>query len=160
MNTPNVDYPYATYDPAIYGDGPVQLSFPPFQVDSSQDFISAVSEIGIYPTQELSNGNNTGVKKAPYMMDASYRRSSAYDSYLAQAIDRPNLDVLVWSPVEQILLEERNGTQVATGVVANNEPSGLTFNVTANKEVLLAAGAHHSPQILMVSVSELDAGHC
>jgi choline dehydrogenase-like flavoprotein len=102
--------------------------------------------------QELNGGDNVGAKQEPLTMDAKYRRSSSYDSYYMQAKERPNLRVLPFSPVQQIILEETATELTATGVVYNDYAGGRTLNVTANKEVIMCAGSIQTPQLLMLSV--------
>ena len=148
-----MDYPYATYEPSAYANGPIQLGFPPFDVKSSDGFVDAVSVIGVFPAKDLATGHNVGVKKLPFMIDTSYQRSSSYNNYYQQAVNRSNLDVLVWTPAQKIIFSQQNSSLVATGVTVSNEPTGEVYNITANKEVILSAGAHHSPQLLMLSVS-------
>lgn len=85
-------------------------------------------------------------------MDNKYHRSSSYDSYYMQAKDRPNLRVLTFSPVQQLVFEEGAGKLTATGVVYIDYAGGRTLNVTANKEVIMSAGSIQTPQLLMLSV--------
>jgi choline dehydrogenase-like flavoprotein len=69
-----------------------------------------------------------------------------------QAKNRPNLKVLTFSPVNQLILEQEGENVVATGVVYVDYASGQQFNATA-KEVILSTGSFHTPQLLMLSVS-------
>lgn len=69
-----------------------------------------------------------------------------------QAKGRPNLHVLTFSPVQQIILEEGSGTPSAKGVVYIDYQGGRTLNATATKEVILSAGSIQTPQLLMLSV--------
>jgi choline dehydrogenase-like flavoprotein len=72
-------------------------------------------------------------------------RCSVAKAYLAPARSNPNLTVVCHANVSKILIH--NG--VATGIeyVIN----GKTHTASAKREVLLCAGAIHSPQILMLS---------
>lgn len=72
------------------------------------------------------------------------RRWSAADAYLRPALRRPNLTVLTDAPVSRVLV--RGGR--ATGVAYTR--LGVAGTVDAG-EVVLAAGAVHSPQLLMLS---------
>lgn len=69
-----------------------------------------------------------------------------------QAKDRPNLKVLPFSPVQQLILDENAGNLTATGVVYIDYAGGQTLNATASKEVIMSAGSIQTPQLLMLSV--------
>lgn len=84
------------------------------------------------------------------MIDSNFARSSAYDNYYQEAKNRSNLQVLTLTPVRQIILSEQLPYS-ATGVVITKELDGSLINITANKEVIVSAGAHQSPQLLMLS---------
>lgn len=73
------------------------------------------------------------------------RRVSAYEAYLKPALARPNLTVLTSAQVTRVCLEEGR----AVGVAVQTQ-SGES-QIAARREVILAAGAVHSPQILELS---------
>lgn len=114
--------------------------------------LTCIANTSCDSTQDLNGGTNLGAKQEPLSMDTSFRRSSSYDSYYMMARDRPNLQVLEMSPVEQIILEQTGDAVKATGVVYSDYASGQTLNATANKEVILSTGALNTPQMLMLSV--------
>jgi choline dehydrogenase len=140
---------FETHDPAAYADGPLQIGFQGYVPDSGVAFIEACTAVNIPIVTELNTGNGVGVKQGSGTIDSNFMRSSSYDSYYMRAKNRPNLHVLARSPVVKVVF---SGT-TATGVVYIDEPTGKYFNATANKEVIMAGGAFHTPQILMVSVS-------
>jgi len=72
-------------------------------------------------------------------------RCSTAVGYLRPVIKRQNLTVEINAKVERIVIEN----QTAKGVVFHQ--NGKSHEVMANKEVLLCAGAYHSPQILQLS---------
>jgi choline dehydrogenase len=113
-----------------------------------------MQEIGIPYTPELNNGSNVGAKRETLTADG-FRRVSSYDAYYLPVENRTNLHVATQSQVQSIILENDgavNGSLIARGVVFNDIASGRTLNVTANNEVILSAGAFHTPQIMMLSV--------
>ena len=73
-------------------------------------------------------------------------RWSAARAYLDPARSRPNLTIETGALAQRILLQN----QLATGVQYKNR-QGQEVTVSARKEVILAAGAVGSPQILMLS---------
>lgn len=82
-------------------------------------------------------------------------RCSTADAYLRPALGRPNLQVLTGTQCTRLLF---SGERVV-GVEA--ERHGVLAEMRAEREVVLAAGAYNSPQILMLSgigiAAELEA---
>ena len=73
------------------------------------------------------------------------RRCSTALAFLHPAADRPNLDVFTDTTVQRILFD---GTR-AVGVAA--ERGGAAVELRADREVILSAGAFHTPVLLMIS---------
>lgn len=141
------------FDASLYGGGPVQIGYPDYTYafPGNDAFVEAMSAVNVSVVDELNAGVNVGAKLEMFTMDASYRRSSSYDSYYMQSKGRSNLKVLPFSPMQQLILEQEGSTVTATGVVFTDYASGQTFNATANKEVIMSAGAIQTPQLLMLS---------
>lgn len=152
----SLNYTYATFDPAGYSDGPLQIGYPPFDTPSDDSFVQAVNaSLGIPIVQDKNLGNNVGIKQIGYTIDTSHQRNSAYDSYFAQARDRPNLTVLTLAPVNLIALNQTGSSYTASHVVVTDETLALAYNITARKEIILSGGSHQGPQLLMLSVRSL-----
>lgn len=146
------DLSYKTWDPSAYGDGPLEIGFQGYVPESGIAFINASSEALQIPiVHDYNTGNSTGVKQGTATLDSQLRRSSSYDGYLKQAMNRENLDVLYHAPVQQIITDTSGETPVATGVHFIDHQTGLVHLVKARKEVIVSMGAFHSPQLLMVS---------
>ncbi|KAG6909080.1 hypothetical protein DXG01_002061 [Tephrocybe rancida] len=81
----------------------------------------------------------------------TWARSSSATAYLVPAQDRPNLTVLTQATVLRVVFaEDRNGDDVtATGVEFAH--AGKTYSLSAQKEIILSAGAIKDPQILEMS---------
>ena len=77
-------------------------------------------------------------------------RVSAASTYLKQARGRPNLVVRTGAHVSRLLLEGA-ADLAATGVSYLQSGNEKAAKLAAGGEVLLAAGAVQSPQILMLS---------
>jgi choline dehydrogenase len=77
------------------------------------------------------------------------RRASAARTYLAQALSRPNLRLITNAMVHRVIFE---GTR-AVGVefAPGGHGRGTTQRATAEREVILSAGAVGSPHILQLS---------
>lgn len=147
-----------TWNPDAYGtEGPLKIGFQGRVPTSNPSFMNATSAIGILPTHEQNNGNPLGVKQGTMTLDENFLRSSSYDSYYMSSLGRPNLDVIDRAIVGRIIfdrgaeLHTANQSVQAVGVTFLDDLSGVVHNVSCKKEVVLAAGAFHSPFILKQS---------
>lgn len=73
------------------------------------------------------------------------RRCSAADAFLRPAMRRTNLKVLTGALARRVVIEQGR----ATGVEIDR--GGKVETIRATREVLLSAGAYHSPKLLMLS---------
>ena len=109
----------------------------------------AAAECGIPKIEEFNRGDNFG--NAYFQMNQrSGRRWSATKAFLNPAIDRPNLTVQTGAHVEQLLFGQDSDMPVAKSVMVNIDGQ-KSVNFIAHKEIVLAAGAIGSPQILQLS---------
>jgi choline dehydrogenase len=106
-------------------------------------FVEAAVENGI-PRNRDFNGPELEGAGLTQVMQCNGRRCSAADAYLRPARHRRNLDVVTEAQVTGILLERGRATGVAY------RQGGLSRTARAD-EVVLAAGAIASPQLLMLS---------
>lgn len=95
---------------------------------------SGAGESGLY-WYTTSSDPETGVR--------SSSRTGHWDG-----IVRDNYELLVGAKVNKILFDDDLG---ATGVQFVANDTGEAITVSARREVILAAGAIHTPQILMLS---------
>ena len=108
----------------------------------------AAEECGIPKIAEFNRGDNFGT--AYFQMNQRRgRRWSAVNAFLDPARHRANLEVRTGTHVERVTFEARDGRDHATGVVARGADGAQP--IRARREVLLAAGAIGSPQILQLS---------
>ncbi len=109
----------------------------------------AAEECGIPKIAEFNRGDNFG--NAYFQMNQRRGvRWSATKAFLRPALKRPNLTVRTGALVERVVVDARDGLRRATGVVVRFAGAG-TEALRARREVLLAAGAIGSPQILQLS---------
>lgn len=101
-------------------------------------------QAGIAATEDFNTGDNFGVGPI-HVNQKNGCRWSAADAFLKPARHRPNLVVQTNAVVDQVLMEGRR----ATGVTWRQ--GGVGVSARATREVILAAGALGSPQILMRS---------
>jgi choline dehydrogenase len=108
----------------------------------------AAQECGIPKIDEFNRGDNFG--NAYFQMNQrSGKRWSATRAFLDDIRQRPNLTVLTEATVETLTLEQNDTGLAATGVQVLH--GGQRRHITARNEVLLAAGAIASPQLLQLS---------
>ncbi|SMY29237.1 unnamed protein product [Zymoseptoria tritici ST99CH_1A5] len=128
--------------------GPLCVTYPatvdPFSVHAA----AAFGNIGLKMQNDFNGGEMSGYGYWTYTINAETGlRSSAENSFLAEAMGRPTLTTYINADARNILFD---GECKATGVnvtTLGKQP----FTLTARKEVIVSAGAFHSPQLLMVS---------
>ncbi len=105
----------------------------------------AAEECGIPKIAEFNRGDNFG--NAYFQMNQrGGRRWSGTKAYLRPVMHRPNLTVRTGAQVRRIAVEPGDGGPRATGIeLVTGE------RLSARREVILAAGAIGSPQILQLS---------
>lgn len=107
-------------------------------------YIEAANQAGIPPNPDYNGRTQEG---AGYFQVTTRNgwRSSAATAYLKPAKGRSNLDIQTGSHVRRLIMDQRNVTGVQVG------RKGQTQSIRARREVVLAAGAINSPQILQLS---------
>lgn len=135
-----------------YGhDGPVEIMDVP-QVDPvGTAVLDACEEAGL-PRKKFNTGE-TVKHGAEFFQINSHKdntRSSSAVSYLHPNEKRENLDILTDMWVTRILFAD-DDTNTATGVEYLADSFNRKATISANKEVIISAGAINSPQLLMLS---------
>ncbi|EGY15125.1 alcohol dehydrogenase [Verticillium dahliae VdLs.17] len=149
--TKGFDNTYKTWDPSAYSDGPLEIAYQGYVPPTGIAFMHACEAANIPIVHDYNTGNSTGVKQGTATLDANLLRSSSYDGYLKKVINRTNLDVLYYAPVQRLLWDTEGEKPRATGVQFLDHPSGRMYQVHAAKEVVVSMGAFQTPQLLMVS---------
>jgi choline dehydrogenase len=126
------------------GKGMLTVSYPVFVSPISRAFIEAGKRVGLPAATDLNGAAPEGVGLMPYSVRHG-ERNSAFEAYLRPARSRRNLTVETSAFATRLSMEGKR----ATGV--EYERSGETQKALATREVILAAGAISSPQLLMVS---------
>ncbi|MDC0860846.1 GMC family oxidoreductase N-terminal domain-containing protein [Planktomarina temperata] len=117
--------------------------------DVLDSFADAAEQAGIEKIDDFNAGDNAGVGYFDVNQRSGWRWSSS-KAFLRPARRRPNLTIwteaqaqkLTWSTAD-------NGQPRCSGLSLSR--AGQTVQVTANREVILSAGAINSPQILQLS---------
>ena len=127
-----------------YGDGPLWVEQTPEHDPTSDAIIKAFGEIGV-PANPDFNGDQQFGAGYFHTNIKNGKRWSAAKAYLNPAKQRPNLTIFTQAHAEKILFEEKR----ATGLQFREKKGSQ--KIGARREVILSAGAYHSPQLLQLS---------
>jgi choline dehydrogenase-like flavoprotein len=126
------------------GSGPLGTQWAKTRDPLYEAWIDAGRAAGIPLTPDYNGASAEGFGRSQYTI-RNGRRSSTANAYLKPARKRRNLVVEARAQVTRVLMR---GTR-ATGVEFVKD--GLTEQAMAAREVILAAGAFSTPQLLMLS---------
>ena len=117
-------------------------------------FAQAATQAGIPATDDFNRGDNTGVGYFEVNQKAGWRWNTAKAFLRPTCYARPNFELWTGAQVSRLLLEKNTGAEPerhlrCTGLQVWN--GSEMVSVTARAEVILAAGAIGSPQILQLS---------
>ena len=125
--------------------GPVKVAVNRIVPVQQESWIPTLNNLGIPSNKESLAGNPIGVMWHPSALNPDrYVRSTSANSFLPVA--GPNLKVWTEKRVAKINLKSVGGKQRATGITLEG---GLVVN--ARREVILSAGALHTPGLLELS---------
>jgi len=116
---------------------------------NAENFFRAWHSIGVPTPKDPGSGDARGAFWAPSSLDPkdetrSYARIAHYDRVIGS---RPNYHLLTDSAVSRIIFKGKTAVGAEYTLRDTNQPG----TVLARKEVILAAGSVHSPQILQLS---------
>ncbi|WP_412148545.1 GMC family oxidoreductase [Curtobacterium flaccumfaciens] len=132
-------------NPRHGNDGPLHVEDGKYVHPVVTDWVSAAVNAGLERTDDFNGEHGTGAGIFQSTVRGG-RRWSAADAYLRPALLRSNVTVLPGVTVQRVLLE---GSR-ALGV-SYVDGSGTEGTAWADREVLVAAGAINSPQVLLLS---------
>jgi choline dehydrogenase len=130
-------------DPGRGRDGPMVVSPNQNVAPLSRKFVEAARRAGLGNEERYNGLAYQGAWHCELAIKDG-RRYSAYNAYLEPAMRRSNLEVITQAHAARVLHERGR----ATGVAALRGGTEQTF---VGREVVLAAGAFGSPQLLMLS---------
>ena len=134
-------------------EGPMGVSVRSPVISGAREFVGAAIAAGIPAGDDngRDRGGPAGVVSLLQTTTRDGKRASAYHAFLeGEAEQRPNLEVISGAHVTRVLLDSSTDQLTAVGVEYVTA-DGETSTVTADKEVVLSAGAIGSPQIMMLS---------
>lgn len=138
------DAPFA--NPAARGrGGPVSIEQIARGDPLSAAFIAACGGVGIPATTDYNGAHHEGAGRLQ-MCTRRGRRCSAAEAYLRPALTRPHLAVRTGALVRRVMFEGRRAVAVEYA-----EADDTLRLVHARQDVILAAGAIQSPQLLELS---------
>jgi choline dehydrogenase-like flavoprotein len=145
-----------TYDASYYGtDGPIQASFPNFEYDDTKKIWAAFKAESVPLPKEHAAGKAVGSFWIPTALRPDTQtRSSAKNAYYDPVKSRSNLVLATGKKVNEILFDQSFlsfANPKASGVQYMSHSDGSLGKVYAKREVILAAGAVFTPQLLTSS---------
>ncbi|KAJ7649976.1 hypothetical protein FB45DRAFT_6397 [Roridomyces roridus] len=149
--TPDAAYPLVnTAERGAHG--PVRVGYFNNVSEHSKAFLRACAQVGIPLVPDFNGSKGTmGASRIMTYVDPKGQRVSSETAYLTpDVLARPNLKVAINAQVTRILFEQSDGALRAVGVAFAQKADGPRYQARA-KEVVLSAGAIHSPHILMLS---------
>lgn len=130
--------------------GPVLVSDPKHIDNASRLFVQSMQALGVPFNHDFNGKTQTGVGFYQFTNRDGKRSSTAY-SHLQSQRDNPNLKVILRAKVLKVLIEKNTAVGVEYINHAKGKNSLESIKVSAKCEVILAAGALISPQLLLLS---------
>ncbi|KAH9886297.1 aryl-alcohol-oxidase from pleurotus Eryingii [Cubamyces lactineus] len=141
-------------DPSVHGtSGPLNISVPGASLPTDSHVVQVTQELpNEFPFNvDMNNGKPIGVGWLQGTLGGGARVSSSV-AYVQPIIDSDNLDVLIDTTVTKLIkTDTQNGQPVFRGVQFAQSSTSPLYALNATKEVILAAGAINTPQLLMLS---------
>lgn len=127
-------------------DGPLHVEDVTEDNATHRAILEAFAEYGVAPTKDFNGPSQEGSGYYRVTMHKG-RRWSTVSAYLKPARNRKNLTVITGAQVARVLFDGQSATGIA---LCRSGQSGAAENLTAG-EVILSAGAYHSPHLLHLS---------
>ncbi|KAI9731389.1 MAG: hypothetical protein M1834_005295 [Cirrosporium novae-zelandiae] len=144
---------YSIYEnPGIHGySGPVKVSYVKYLYPQSVNFFEGLNSLGIPTVFDSASAGATGAAFCPADIDPNNQtRSDARRSYYDPYSARSNFHVITGQQVTRLLIDNVDSTLI-TGVEFASNTTTERQTVNATREVIIAAGALHSAQLLQLS---------
>ena len=140
------------FDPALHGHGGEwRVEKQRLRWAVLDAFAAAAQEAGIPATPDFNRGNNEGVGYFEVNQRAGWRWNTAKAFLRPTCYRRPNFEMWTGTQAQRLLIEQVDGATRCEGVLVRT-PQGLEeIRLNPGGQVLLAAGAIGSPQLLQLS---------
>lgn len=132
--------------------GPLQVSDPKHIDDASRLFVQSMQVLGIPYNHDFNGATQTGVGFYQFTNRDGKRSSSVY-AYLQDEQKNPNLTIVLRAKVQKIIIKDKTavGVEYIDQLADKRDAAVEVITVKANCEVILAAGALITPQLLLLS---------
>ncbi|PYI15987.1 putative aryl-alcohol dehydrogenase [Aspergillus violaceofuscus CBS 115571] len=147
-------FPGMQYDPEAHGQsGPLQVPFASQYMPVHAACWQGFREMGYPASADPINGRGLGPFVAAGAVDpAQHTRSHAGAAYLPDSVQRrPNLRVVTGIQVDRLGLEQDESTKIVRAMAVEVSHDNQTYQIRFKNEVILAAGAVQTPQLLELS---------
>jgi len=124
--------------------GPLHISVGNFRYPLAETLIKAGQQMGLPRRDDLNGEEQEGVGYFSHNIKRGRRQSAAL-AFLKPIRRRPNLTVLTQATVDRVLFDGRRASAVEVRL------AGRRVTLRGRHEIILAAGAMHSPKILQLS---------
>jgi len=137
--------------------GPQNVSFPNFFYEASSNFFAAMNQLGVPNVTDPSAPTTKGAMFLPQGISQwNQSRADARRARFDPVSTRDNLYVSTGQHVHRVLFDggcstSDNGNARAVGVEVSPAPNARVWTAAATREVILAAGALRTPQLLELS---------
>lgn len=132
-------------DPEQHGnDGPIRITRLQPEDPISKAFLSSCQNNGIPYNDDYNSGDTEGASQLQISASQG-RRCGTAQPYIACVRKRRNLDILTHAHATKIVIKNDRARKVLF------EHGSEQREVTAEREIILPAGALHSPQLLELS---------
>ncbi|MGV6801488.1 MAG: GMC family oxidoreductase [bacterium] len=125
-------------------NGPLNVTTLPAPNPLNKAFLSAAQQLQLPMTHDFNGARQEGIGYY-HVTQKNGRRHSAARAYLHPNLNRKNLTIFTQTQAEKIEFHHKRAASVC---VAHK---GQYREIKARKEIILAAGAFQSPQLLMLS---------
>ncbi|XP_034245074.1 glucose dehydrogenase [FAD, quinone]-like [Thrips palmi] len=131
-------------------NGPQKVSWQPYRHPVLPVLAQAFEATGVPARLDINAESQLG-HSVVQTTSAGGERWSAYRSYLEPVLHRGNLRVETFATASRVVLDDKAWGGLRAVGVEYEDPQGKVHVVRARKEVVLTAGALHTPQLLMLS---------
>ncbi|KAH7304044.1 GMC oxidoreductase [Stachybotrys elegans] len=140
-----------TWDDSYYAGDSIEASFPPFQWPAMQYGRQAYEEFGLETHVTCDDGDKHGLCWVPTAQNSeTVQRSHAGVGHYTRVADSlPNLDLLVEHKVTRLVVDK--DSDLPPAIEFRPVAGGSIRTIRPKREVILSAGAIHTPQILQRS---------